>query len=206
MSVHQKKEYRDLTKLKPWAKNPKAVTEKNLNRLKAQIKELGEYKPLLIDKDNVVLGGNQRLKAYKALGFKKVWVSVVHPKDDNERLKYAISDNDAVGDYQEDALKELMEGLNTKTFKNFSVNLGTNVTLDKFMKVQEQIDQSLEIDDSDQADTLQNSIQELKLYFEPKTYEIILERLQAVMDDYDIESQTEAFVKLLEFYEANNYA
>ncbi len=49
-----------------------------------------------------------RLKAYNALGIKDVWVSVVEPKDENQKLEYALSDNDRAGYYDDDMLANLI--------------------------------------------------------------------------------------------------
>ena len=86
----EKKEYWPITKLKGWSKNPRKISDDALDDLIEQLKELEEYKPLIIEKDGTVLGGNQRLKAFQKMGVKEVWVNVVNPKNDNERIKYML--------------------------------------------------------------------------------------------------------------------
>ena len=102
------KDIRTLSELHGWKDNPRNISPKDFERLKGQIKKLGQYKPLLITKDGEVIGGNMRLKAYNDLGIKEVWVSVVEPKDDNEKLEYALSDNDRAGYYDDDMLANLI--------------------------------------------------------------------------------------------------
>lgn len=102
------KEIVDINQLKHYERNPRIVKKTDIERLKKQITRLGVYKPLLIDQNNVVLGGNQRLHALKALGHKEVWVSRVEPKTEAERLEYVISDNDAIGVTDEQLLAELI--------------------------------------------------------------------------------------------------
>jgi len=106
--MEDKREYWDIERLQEWDKNPRSITTKDFERLKKQIHELGQYKPILITVDGIVLGGNMRLKAYRDLGVKKIWVSVVKPKDENEMLKYALSDNDRAGYYDADLLSNLI--------------------------------------------------------------------------------------------------
>lgn len=98
----------DINRLTGWDKNPRSILAKDFTRLKAQIKKLGQYKPLLITKDGEVIGGNMRLKAYRELGIKDIWVSVVDPKTDDQKLEYALSDNDRAGYYDSDALANLI--------------------------------------------------------------------------------------------------
>jgi len=107
-SKNGNRETRKLSELHEWDKNPRSIKEDDFNRLKKQIEKLGQYKPLIITKDGEVIGGNMRLKAYKTLGIDDVWVSVVEPKDENEKLEYALSDNDRAGYYDADLLANMM--------------------------------------------------------------------------------------------------
>lgn len=102
------KTYKKLSELHEWDKNPRSITKDGFERLKKQIKKLGQYKPLLITPDGEVLGGNMRLKAYRELGIGDIWVSIVEPKNENEKLEYALSDNDRAGFYDDDLLANLM--------------------------------------------------------------------------------------------------
>ncbi len=91
------KDYEDINNLKFWDKNPRTISKEAYARLLWQIDKLGEYKPMLINQDNIVLGGNMRLRAYKEKGKDKLWVSRVETKNDEEMWEYALSDNDHVG-------------------------------------------------------------------------------------------------------------
>jgi len=141
--LHRMKEvsktYRPLETLKLWENNPRTISEENFERLKRQIKKLGEYKPLVITPDGTVLGGNMRLRAYRELGFKKAWVSVVHPKSEEEKIEYALSDNDRVGEYQEDELANLIGNYPNLDLETFAVDLGKAVPLSD-LQVQEIIE------------------------------------------------------------------
>lgn len=94
--------------LEQWDDNPRDVTESDIERLKSQIQSLSQYKPLIVTTEGVVLGGNMRLRALSELGEELVWVSIVEADSHDERLEYALSDNDRVGFYEEDAMVELV--------------------------------------------------------------------------------------------------
>jgi hypothetical protein len=119
----------DIDKLQEWDKNPRTISKENFERLKNQIKELGEYKPLLITKDGTVLGGNMRLKAYRELGYKKVWVSIVEANTEEGKIKYALSDNDNLGEYQKDELIKLINNFDDLDLPNFTINLEEPISL-----------------------------------------------------------------------------
>ena len=65
-----------IDKLHEFEQNSRIVLKTGYDRLKKQT-QMGEFKPLLVMPDGTVLGGNTRLKVYKDLGLKEVWVSTV---------------------------------------------------------------------------------------------------------------------------------
>ena len=93
------KDIRKLSTLKNWDKNPRSIKDKDFQRLKKQIQKLGQYKPLIITQEGVVLGGNMRLRAYRELGLKDIWVSIIDASTEEKKLEYALSDNDRAGFY-----------------------------------------------------------------------------------------------------------
>lgn len=107
-----------------WKDNPWDIKTEDYRRLKAQIEELGVYKPLICYADGdqwICIGGNKRLMALKGLGHKEVDISVVEPKSEAEKLKYAYSDNDHMGTPDEQKIAELtfphIEEINLETYK-----------------------------------------------------------------------------------------
>lgn len=100
-----------IEKLQPWEQNPRSISKKDFKRLQAQIKKLGVYKPLIVTKEGIVLGGNMRFRALQELGVKQVWVSVVEAPTDELKLEYALSDNDRAGEYDELKLAELVSAM-----------------------------------------------------------------------------------------------
>jgi DNA modification methylase len=127
------KDYRKVSELKLWEQNPRSIKEKDFERLKKQIKELGQYKPLLITKEGEVIGGNMRLRAYRDLGIEEVWVSVVNPKNEAEKLAYALSDNDRAGYYDDDLLSNLSSAYPDFDWSGYAVDLNPPETLDKVL-------------------------------------------------------------------------
>lgn len=131
------KEYRKLSTLKNWEKNPRSIKEADFERLKKQLEELGEYKPLLITSDGTVLGGNMRLRAMKELGWDEVWVSVVEADTEEEKLKYALSDNDRAGFYDQDAIANMMGNFPELDWDMFSIDINDPMSMADLAKIGE---------------------------------------------------------------------
>jgi len=122
-----------ISEVEIWEKNPRNIKTKDFERLKRQIQELGVYKPLICIRENgkyVTLGGNMRLRALVALNLKEVDVSLVQAKDEATKIKYALSDNDRVGQYDEQALAELtyphIEEINLEDYR---IDVGEPISL-----------------------------------------------------------------------------
>lgn len=122
----------------PWEENSKTVKKTDYDRLKGQIRELGLYRRLLCFKEDgtyKTLGGNTTLRALKEmrteLGISQIGITEVFPRTEAEKLAYNLSDNDHVGQYDDQVLAEqifkLKDGLNTDLFK---IDLGKSVSLE----------------------------------------------------------------------------
>lgn len=123
-----------LSSLTNWSKNPRSIKKDDYNRLKAQIQNLGIYKPLITTADGTVLGGNMRLKVYQELGIQNVPVVIVDAPTDAKKLEYCLSDNDRAGSWDEQDLAELITlhgvGLHLEDYK---IDLGQARTLSELM-------------------------------------------------------------------------
>lgn len=96
----------------PWEKNPRVIRDEAYEALKQEIMDLDEYKPLLVfhrDGKYVALGGNKRLLIFQEIGRTEVDISIVKPKSEAEKIKYLISDNDTKGEWDRQALAELIQ-------------------------------------------------------------------------------------------------
>lgn len=123
------KEYRKISSLKGWDKNPRSIKDKDFQRLKKMIEKLGEFKPLIILEDGTVLGGNMRLRVYKELGWDEAWVSVVEADTEKEKLAYALADNERAGFYDEDLLANLTGEFPDFEWGDYAVDLKPPATL-----------------------------------------------------------------------------
>ena len=136
-----KRETRKLKDLKNWENNPRSIKEKDFERLKTQIRDLGQYKPLIITEDGIILGGNMRYRAYQELGIEDVWVSIVKADSEEERMRFALSDNDRAGYYDEDLLANLAGSYPDFNWEDYAVDMreprNLKDVLDQFTEVVE---------------------------------------------------------------------
>lgn len=90
--------------------NPREISKESFQKLKKSIKEFSKMmalRPIVVDKNNVVLGGNMRLRAIKELGYVEIpdeWVKVADSLTDEERERFIIEDNVNFGKWDWDVL------------------------------------------------------------------------------------------------------
>jgi len=176
-------EYRSLDDLKLWDKNPRAIMEEDYERLKKQIKRLGQYKPLIVTEDGTVLGGNMRLRAYRDLGMKEAWVSVVKAENEEKKIEYALSDNDRAGYYDEVALTELVSQFPEFDLDLYKIDLGKQITIGQLSNFKNDY-----TDDEEIAKDMAIEADEVLVMLKMKrpTYDSVKEMIDAIVAERDI--------------------
>ncbi len=92
-----------LSSLTPNESNPRRITEAAFKKLCASIKrdpKFMELRPIVVDEDGVIIGGNQRYRACLALGRQKVpeaWVKLAPNLTAKQRRRFILLDNSPEG-------------------------------------------------------------------------------------------------------------
>lgn len=125
----------DVNKLKPHPKNPRTATQEAMDRLKKQIFNLGQYKPIIVDtRTGYIVGGHMRLEALKQLGISNALVSYVTSNNDAHAMEYMLSDNDHIGVTDKDALVEMLSELPEVRLEDFAIQVEEPENLGDFME------------------------------------------------------------------------
>ena len=101
-------QYAGLEDLKENPNNPRHISKTNLNKLIKSIEEFPkmlELRPVIVDNDMVVLGGNMRLKACKEIGIQKIPYIKVDNLTEDQKQEFIIKDNVGFGDWDWDIIE-----------------------------------------------------------------------------------------------------
>lgn len=102
--------YMNTSDIKELVGNPRTITKEDFDRLKTSIKDNPEYfeaRPLIVSDrtgEMVVIAGNQRLRAAKALGIEQVPAVVLHNLTEEKEKEIVIRDNVSNGRWDMDLL------------------------------------------------------------------------------------------------------
>jgi len=91
-----------LTDIKPNPNNPRLVKDDKFAKLVQSIKdfpEMLELRPIVVNDDMIVLGGNMRLKACKEAGLKEVPIIKASQLTEEQQREFIIKDNLGYGEW-----------------------------------------------------------------------------------------------------------
>ena len=183
-----------VSELKFNEENPRTITDANLKKLVKSVQEFPEMleiRPIVINADSVVLGGNMRLKACIEAGITEVPVMRVKNLTKEQKLEFIIKDNISGGDWDWDLLANDWDtnllgdwGLNIKTDDFFELDGSQNTT-------------NSSISDPKGTDD-DYSVFELVMLHENKLE--LLDTLNKIKSNFLFEKQEEALMELIRVY------
>ena len=96
-----------LSEIKPNPDNPRVIKRNQLKSLQKSLNDFPEMmklRPIVVDEDGVILGGNMRYQALLANGATETEVETVSGLTPEQKREFMIKDNVAFGDWDWDAL------------------------------------------------------------------------------------------------------
>ena len=87
--------------------NPRVIKDIKFKKLVSSIiefPEMLELRPIVIDENNIILGGNMRYRACKEAGLKEVFVKVAEGLSEEQKKEFIVKDNVGFGEWDWDVL------------------------------------------------------------------------------------------------------
>lgn len=182
-----------ISKIKRNTDNPRIIKDNKFYKLVKSVKEFPEMlkiRPIVVNNDMVVLGGNMRLKACKEAGLKEVPVIQADTLTAEQQREFIVKDNVGFGEWDWDMVanewdsQELEEwGFSMPVFQDNLSNTddykGSNpeLELDNFMNAE---------------------IKRLYLVYDSETFEKVVEWLNKKIEDLGLEDYSQFILKLME--------
>ena len=145
--------------------NPRIIKDDKFAKLVKSIQELPqmlEIRPIVVNADMVVLGGNMRLKACKEAGLKEVPIIIADNLSEEQQREFLIKDNVSGGEWD---FEMLANEWNVEELSEWGLDVPTFAT---------DVDYSILDDDdvSEQLEDMQNGVKKaIQIEFEAEHYE-----------------------------------
>ncbi len=150
--------------------NPRVIKNDDFRKLVKSIKEapwMLQLRSIIVNDDNIVLGGNQRLRACKEAGLKEVYIIKASSLTEEQQREFIVKDNISSGEWDWDALANEFEmqnlndwGLKLPVQIEDSDEFGTAFNLPDGDK--EPFQQMTFTLADEQADQVRNAIEDIK--------------------------------------------
>ena len=91
-----------ISKVKGNPSNPRIIKNDKFKKLVKSIQEFPEMlklRPIVVDEDMMVLGGNMRLKASKEAGLREVWIDIAEGLTEEQKKEFVVKDNVNFGEW-----------------------------------------------------------------------------------------------------------
>ncbi len=135
-----------ISQVKTNPNNPRLIKDDKFKKLVSSINEFPEMlgiRPIVVDNDNIVLGGNMRLKACEEAGLTEVPIIFADNLTPEQEKEFIIKDNSSFGEWDWDILANTFDNVELKEW-------GLDV-----WQPEEDVDYSI-LDDDDLSDDLED--------------------------------------------------
>ena len=96
-----------ISKIKTNPENPRLIKDAKFKKLVRSIKEFPEMlklRPIVVDENNIILGGNMRYKACIEAGLKEIYIIQAENLNEEQKKEFIIKDNVGFGDWDWDII------------------------------------------------------------------------------------------------------
>jgi hypothetical protein len=148
--------------------NPRLIKDDNFKKLVQSIKDFPEMldiRPIVVNADMVILGGNMRFKACKEAGLKEVPIIVADNLTEEQQKEFLIKDNVSGGEWDFEMLGNEWD---VEQLEEWGLDIPT------FLEETDYSEKNKELDLNDFEDQKYT----IKLEFTEDDYNLVKERLQ----------------------------
>lgn len=165
--------------IKPNPTNPRVIKDHKFKQLVKSIQEFPQMldiRPIVVNADMVVLGGNMRLKACREAGLKELPVLIAEHLTEQQQKEFIIKDNNSFGEWDWDALANTWD---TAELSDWGVDVWHNPTgVDYTMLDNDDVEKQID----DMGEGVRKAIQ---IEFLPDDYEQAVELVKQARDRGD---------------------
>ena len=154
MPAGRPSEYNKMIKLstiKPNPSNPRVIKDDKFHKLVNSIKEFPkmlELRPMVVNEDNVLLGGNMRLKALQHLKYEEIpdtGVKQASELTEEEQRQFIIKDNVGFGEWDWDALANSWNSDELSEWGLDVPNFGSEIDAPEQVDLSEELKETFEV-------------------------------------------------------------
>jgi len=180
-------------KIKNNPNNPRIIKDYKFDKLVKSIKEFPkmlELRPIVVDENNVILGGNMRYKAAVKAGLTEVYAIQAEELTEKQKLEFIVKDNSNFGEWDWDMLAN---GWETKELKDWGLDVWQPEE-----SVSNETDYSINSLDEKLDRFLDAKIKNITIPFESEEFANVVGKLEILLGRYQCEDYRALIYKIIE--------
>lgn len=184
----------DIKKVIPNPNNPRIIKDDKFKKLVKSIQEFPqmlELRPIVVDGNMVVLGGNMRLKASIAAGLTEVDILIADQLTDEQKAEFIIKDNVGFGEWDWDLLANEWD-VDNLTDWGLSVPYFLEDTLTNNQDY-EGLDQLSKLDKF-----MDSELKRMFLVYDAETFAKVVKWFERLQERHGLGSSSDVILKLME--------
>jgi len=182
-----------INSIKTNPKNPRLIKDDKFKKLVNSIKEFPqmlELRPIVVDENNIILGGNMRHKACIEAGLKEVYIVQAKDLTELQKDEFIVKDNVGFGEWDWDILANEWD---TDKLQDWGLSLP--IFLDNLTNNEgyEGLDQLSKLDKF-----LSAELKRMFLVYDNETFENVIEWFNKQQAKHELENHSQVILKLME--------
>ena len=181
--------------IKPNPTNPRTIKKEQLDKLKRSIQGFPEMlylRPIIINEDMVILGGNMRLKALKELNITEVPYIQVTDLTPEQQQEFIVKDNLNYGDWNWDLISQ---DWNLDHLNDWGLDIPKWLNDDE---AEPEFDE--DINHKYLHTYINSKVKQIVMFLSAEQYESAIKDMEKIMENEGLESNTEVILYLIEKY------
>ena len=191
-----------ISDIKPNPNNPRIIKDDKFLKLVNSIKEFPEMlriRPIVINDDNIVLGGNMRLKACLEAKLKEVPVIIASDLTEAQQKEFIIKDNVGFGEWDWDNLANEWETNDLASWGMDVWRIPDNAGENDPEEITDNMSNTERYKNTDEfaMDYLNSDMKKFEIFIEKKDYDEVLFKLNKLKVDKAFKNNSEAISWLI---------
>lgn len=181
-----------ISEVKTNPKNPRLIKDDKFRKLVKSIEEFPqmlELRPIVVDENNIVLGGNMRLKACKEAGLKEVHIVRAENLTELQKDEFIVKDNVGFGEWDWDILANEWD---SELLNEWGLDVWHNDELSNLNEY-EGLDAESKLDKF-----LNSELKRMFLVYDNDTFENVISWFNKQQEKHELENHSQVILKLME--------
>ena len=173
-------------------KNPRLIKDDKFKKLVKSIKEFPqmlELRPIVVDENNIILGGNMRYKACIEAGLKEIYILKAEDLTEQQKDEFIVKDNVGFGEWDWDILANEWD---TDKLQDWGLSVWQGDDLSNVNNY-EGLDAESKLDKF-----LSSELKRMFLVYDNDTFENVINWFNKLQQKHELENHSQVILKLME--------